>query len=98
MLIQQFQAPEDAPARVPGPTATTPTPEGPASTADAPGTGAATANPLPPAQPTPELPAPAVQAAPLQRPPSFLAFFIQHLRSDPQMRICAYSFVMSKDR
>ncbi|KAJ7898423.1 hypothetical protein B0H13DRAFT_2031847 [Mycena leptocephala] len=67
MLIQQFQAPEDAPARVPGPTATTPTPE--------------------------ELPAPTVQATPLQRPPSFLAFFIQHLRSDPQMRIWLVLFV-----
>ncbi|KAF7356630.1 RING-type domain-containing protein [Mycena venus] len=54
MLIQQFQAPEDAPARVPGPTAppATATPDGPRAVADAPIT-ATTASPPPPPQPTP---------------------------------------------
>ncbi|KAJ7890572.1 hypothetical protein B0H14DRAFT_3081695 [Mycena olivaceomarginata] len=47
----------------------------------------------PPPQPTPELPAAPVQAPPLQRNPSFLAFFIQHLRSDPQMRLWVLLFL-----
>lgn len=87
MLIQQFQAPEDAPARAPGPTVPSVTPDAPRTVADAPATG--TVTPTPPPQTNAELPTPAVQATPLPRQPSFLAFFIQHLRSDPQMRLCA---------
>ncbi|KAJ7252759.1 hypothetical protein B0H12DRAFT_1117744 [Mycena haematopus] len=92
MLIQQFQAPEDAPSRVPGPTAPTATPDGPPTIADdAPTTG--TASPPPPPPTPPVLPAPAAQPTPPPRQPSFLAFFIQHLRSDPQMRFWLVLFV-----
>jgi hypothetical protein len=99
MLIQQFQAPEDGPSRaLPTPTTTNtpPVSDNPQVVVDTPVTAAAdqTTTVLPPPDPQPVaagLPSPAVQATPLQAPPSFLAFFIQHLRTDPQMRLCAHS-------
>ncbi|KAJ7091331.1 hypothetical protein B0H15DRAFT_930088 [Mycena belliarum] len=100
MLIQQFQVPEDGPSRVPAPTATNPVPppDGPPAEAAAPPTAAAAANAEPtsippPAVQAPTLPAPAAQVAALPPQPSFLAFFIQHLRSDPQMRLWLVLFV-----
>ncbi|KAJ7449681.1 hypothetical protein FB451DRAFT_1287670 [Mycena latifolia] len=95
MLIQQFQAPEDAPSHLPAPTATNPVPVSdsvPANATVAISTEAATASPPVPQPPT-GLPAPATQATPLPTQPSFLAFFIQHLRSDPQMRLWLVLFV-----
>ncbi|KAJ7668346.1 hypothetical protein B0H17DRAFT_1209956 [Mycena rosella] len=102
MLIQQFQVPEDATPRTPAlvPTATNPVPvsEG-AADVPANATTAATVDvhptPTPPpgAQSAASLPTPTVQATPLQTQPSFLAFFIQHLRSDPQMRLWLVLFV-----
>ncbi|KAJ7760513.1 hypothetical protein B0H16DRAFT_1532543 [Mycena metata] len=95
MLIQQFQAPEDAPARVsphpPAPVAPTDSaPDGP-PTADA--TPTTTTTSAPATQPTPGLPTPAVQTTPPPPQPSFLAFFLQHLRTDPQMRLWLLLFV-----
>ncbi|KAJ7115923.1 hypothetical protein C8R44DRAFT_880324 [Mycena epipterygia] len=93
-LIQQFQAPEDAPSRTPAPTATNVTPASDSpQVADTPAT---TPTPPPVSQPTTGLPPPAVQVTPVtpvQNQPSFLAFFIQHLRSDPQMRLWLVLFV-----
>ncbi|KAJ7606163.1 hypothetical protein DFH06DRAFT_1251770 [Mycena polygramma] len=86
MLIQQFQAPEDTPSRVPAPTGSNPNPDGP-PTVDAPGGG--TPDPSPG---TAALPTPAVQATPPPHP-SFIAFFIQHLRTDPQLRLWIMLFV-----
>ncbi|KAJ6581462.1 hypothetical protein B0H19DRAFT_1217673 [Mycena capillaripes] len=76
-------------AGLPAPTAGLPAPTAglPAPTADLP---APTAG-LP--APTAGLPAPAVQATPLPTQPSFLAFFIQHIRSDPQLRLWLVLFV-----
>ncbi|KAK6992210.1 RING-type domain-containing protein [Favolaschia claudopus] len=90
MLIQQFQAPEDASPRVPGPTPNPAIPNPPAT--GAPETEIP-ATPLP-VQSTPGPPAPqASPTTPLLRQPSFLAFFIQHLRSDPQMRLWLVMFL-----
>ncbi|KAJ7180624.1 hypothetical protein C8R46DRAFT_588307 [Mycena filopes] len=91
MLIQQFQAPENAPAPVPTPpppvAPATPGPENPPAANDTPSTTTTTA------QPPAGLPTPAVQATPLPTQPSFLAFFLQHVRSDPQMRLWLLLFV-----
>ncbi|KAJ7765390.1 hypothetical protein DFH07DRAFT_1014818 [Mycena maculata] len=86
MLIQQFQAPEDAPSRAPARPPVDPNPEGAQAPAE-PQPPAATPTLSPVAPPPGALPAPAVQATPPPNQPSFLAFFIQHLRSDPQMRM-----------
>ncbi|KAJ7504432.1 hypothetical protein B0H11DRAFT_516924 [Mycena galericulata] len=94
MLIQQFQAPEDAPSRAPAPAPVNVSPDGPQAVEASPAIEPSiqpppAAAPVPPSEPQPPgaLPAPAVQATPLSNQPSFLAFFIQHLRSDPQMRM-----------
>ncbi|KAF7370635.1 RING-type domain-containing protein [Mycena sanguinolenta] len=103
MLIQQFQAPEDAPARAaptaPAPPATATTNGTPTGAVDTPSPRTPTPSaPPPPSTPqaTAELPAPAAQQPQppqIPRQPSFLAFLIQHLRSDPQMRLWLVMFV-----
>ncbi|CAK5274038.1 unnamed protein product [Mycena citricolor] len=65
MLIQQFQAPENAPAPVP--VVDSPAPE--------------IGSPQPPVSP------PAMQPVAPPAQPSFLAFLIHHLRTDPQLRL-----------
>ncbi|KAJ6518763.1 hypothetical protein C8R45DRAFT_949170 [Mycena sanguinolenta] len=98
MLIQQFQAPEDAPARVAptaAPSSATATTD--RTAADTPATGTPNAPPPPAPQATAALPAPTPAAQPQPPPmpsqPSFLAFLIQQLRSDPQMRLWLVMFV-----
>ncbi|KAJ7155449.1 hypothetical protein C8R43DRAFT_884617 [Mycena crocata] len=98
MLIQQFQAPENAPSRTTAPALPTePVPisdgsQAAAAIATPVAAGDATPSPLE-SQPTTELPAPAVQAPPLRDQPSFVAFFLQHLRTDPQLRLWLVLFV-----
>ncbi|KAJ6607473.1 hypothetical protein B0H10DRAFT_550301 [Mycena sp. CBHHK59/15] len=94
MQIQQFQAPEDSPTPVPTTPAANGSPAlvGPQTVAAAPATTTTTTTPSPVPQPT-TLPPPAVQVTPVPPQPSFLAFFIQHLRSDPQTRLWLILFV-----
>ncbi|KAF7309806.1 RING-type domain-containing protein [Mycena indigotica] len=83
MLIHQFQAPEDArpPVLALGPATGNSTPE------------PATESPATLSPPAPAiLPSPNVQNATPQQP-SFLAFFIHHLRTDPQLRLWLILFV-----
>ncbi|KAJ7066593.1 hypothetical protein C8F01DRAFT_1123824 [Mycena amicta] len=92
MLIHQFQAPEDARTITPSPSpAPTDTPASDLS----PASGLPAAAPITTALPTqtaPTLPPPVVQDAGQQQP-SFVAFFIHHLRTDPQLRLWLILFI-----
>ncbi|KAF9005970.1 hypothetical protein BDQ17DRAFT_1423692 [Cyathus striatus] len=100
-LIHQIQAPEDA-APIPEQTASNPQPAAvvapsltpyPANATAAPATPPtnppATTSPSGPTAPIPTTPTP----TPTTTPPSFFAFFIQHIRTDPQARLWVMLFI-----
>nr|GAT55742.1 predicted protein [Mycena chlorophos] len=82
-LIYQFQAPESTRATPPAPPS--PTADSPTTDTDSPA-----ANTTPTGTNAAPLPAPAVQP---RDQPSFTAFFIHHLRSDPQLRLWLMLFI-----
>ncbi|KAF7308521.1 RING-type domain-containing protein [Mycena chlorophos] len=85
-LIYQFQAPESTRTTPPAP----PSPTVDSPTTDAGSPAANTANTAPDGTNATPLPAPAVQP---RDQPSFTAFFIHHLRSDPQLRLWLMLFI-----
>ena len=94
MLIHQIQLPENLTSSLPVSTPTAPTAAVPVNTNTSyPPTPAPTSTNQTPAPPQPTTTN--AQAPVPVGPPSFFSFFIQHVRTDPQARLCKAVFLSS---